>query len=250
MLADPPAADFQEKPQALGLNGAFDLAQYISFLGPKDVGETTSTLRRDGFVGGFSDTWIQEASNHLLVEVVIAFGGKAGAKQWLGKSEQVDKADSFYKSPIPVSGLDTYYGARFADPTRALYADIISFVKGNDYFVVGLVSNANDLADIASRQTMRQFDKAPQYTIPPAQWPESSGSLAIGPLLVPAPVAFGAATAIVLVLLVAAAVTVIVVRRRRRPVAAVGLRSEDGHYWWDGEQWRPVDQQGAPPAPS
>ena len=255
MLAEPPATDFQENPKALALHGNFNLDDYISFLGPKDVNETTSMLRRDGLVGGFSDTWIQEASNHLLVEVVIAFGGKAGAKQWLGKSEQVDKSDSFYKGTIPVSGLETYYGARFADPTRALYADIISFVKGNDYFLVGLVSNANDLADIASRQTKKQFDKAPAYTIPPGQWPESAGSVGIGPLLLPAPLAFGGASVIVLVLLISVGGVVLIARRERRPAIAVAggipadaLRSEDGYYWWDGESWRPVDQASEPPA--
>ena len=224
------------------------MEQYISFLGPKDVNQTKSLLRSDGFVSGFSQTWIQEASNHLLTEVVIAFGGKEGAKQWLGKSEQVDKSDSFYKSPIAVSGLDVYYGARFADPTRALYADIVSFVKGNDYFLVGLISNADDLADIASRQTKRQFDQAPPYTIPPAQWPESSGRLAMGPLLVPAPVVIGAASLLALVLVATIVAVVLVVRRGKRPVAAAAaspqagpLRSDDGYYWWDGETWRPVE---------
>src|SRR5690242_14602348 len=215
LLASPPASDSQENPQALAINGTFDMEQYVSFLGPKDVNETKSTLRTDGFVSGFSETWIQEASNHLLVEVVIAFGGKQGAKQWLGKSEQVDKSDSFYKSAIAVSGLEVYYGARFADPTRALYADIVSFVKGNDYFLVGLVSNADDLADTASQQTKRQFDKAPPYTIPPAQWPESSGRVAIGPLLLPTPVVIGGASALALIAVAAIVLGAILVGRRR-----------------------------------
>jgi hypothetical protein len=258
LLASPPASDYEQNPQPIGIEGKFDLDRYISFLGPKDVNETTSALRREGFITGFSDSWVQEASTHLLVEVVIAFGGKAGAKEWLGKSEQVDKSDSFYKSSIPVSGLETYYGARFADPTRALYADIISFVKGNDYFLVGLVSNADDLKDLASEQTKRQFDKAPPYTIPPAQWPESSGSLAIGPVLVPVPLAIAGASTLALVLLAAFAAVLFVARRQRRPVAAVAagatagvpagaLRSDDGYYWWDGESWRLVEQQPVEP---
>ena len=248
LLASPPASDFQQNPQALAIDGRFDMEQYISFLGPKDVNETKSTLRSDGFVSGFSETWVQAASNHLLVEVVIAFGGKQGAKQWLGKAEQVDKSDSFYKSSIAVSGLDVYYGARFADPTRALYADIVSFVKGNDYFLVGMISNADDLADIATRQTKRQFEQAPPYTIPPAQWPESSGALSVGPLLLPAPLVLGGASMLALILVVAIVVAVFFAGRRRRPVAATAggppadaLRSDDGYYWWDGESWRPVE---------
>lgn len=259
LLAAPPTTDYQENPQALALNGKFDMDQYISFLGPKDVNDTTSSLRREGFVSGFSQTWIQEASNHLLVEVVIAFGGKAGAKEWLGKSEQVDKQDSFYKSPISVAGLEAYYGARFADPTRALYADIISFVKGNDYFLVGLVSSADDLADLASAQTKRQFEKAPAYTIPPGLWPESAGSFAIGPLVVPTPVAIGGASAGVLILLLAVGAMFFIARRQRPPAVAMAggeaseipddaLRSDDGYYWWDGESWRLIEQP--PPEPS
>lgn len=261
LLASPPASDYQQNPQPIGIEGKFDLDRYISFLGPKDVNETTSALRREGFITGFSDSWVQEASTHLLVEVVIAFGGKAGAKEWLGKSEQVDKSDSFYKSSIPMSGLETYYGARFADPNRALYADIISFVKGNDYFLVGLVSNADDLKDLASAQTKRQFDKAPPYTIPPAQWPESSGSLAVGPVLVPVPVAIAGASTLALVLVAAFAALIFVARRQRRPVPAMevvatagipagALRSEDGYYWWDGEAWRLVEPQPSEPPPS
>ncbi|HEX9336187.1 MAG TPA: hypothetical protein VF892_09880 [Pseudonocardiaceae bacterium] len=28
-------------------------------------------------------------------------------------------------------------------------------------------------------------------------------------------------------------------------IPADAPRSEDGHYWWDGAQWQPVDQGGA-----
>src|SRR5207253_219268 len=62
------------------------------------------------------------------------------------------------------------------------YADVAYFVKGNDYFIIGLVSGADDLGDSASTQTKLQYDSAPPYTIPPSQWPESARSILAGPL--------------------------------------------------------------------
>jgi hypothetical protein len=251
LLADPPASDFQEDPSPMAIHGQFDAHRYVQFLGPQNAPTTESTLRGDGFVLGFSRAWVQPASNHILLELVIAFAGRNGAKKWLDKSEQVDKSDTYYQKAIPMSGLDTYYGAHFADPTTALYVDVVSFVKGNDFFLVGLVSRADDLGDTAPRQTRRQFDTAPDYTIPPSEWPEAAGSIMVGPLLVPSWLLYAVGGTLALMLLVALG-AVLLLRRRRSSgglvLAAGPLMSADGHYWWDGQAWRLASEEAPPDA--
>jgi hypothetical protein len=208
-------------------------------------------LRSDGFVLGFSRSWVEEASTHILLELVIAFSGREGAKRWLSKSEQADKADTTYQKAIPMAGIDPYYGAHFADASTALYADVVSFVKGNDYFLIGLVSRADDLGDAAPKQTRKQFDAAPAYTIPPSQWPETAGSLVVGPLVVPRWPALIIGGALLVVLLVAFG-TLYMVRRNRsgsRGMAAAGPLMSDGrHYWWDGQAWRDATRDVPPDA--
>jgi len=251
LLADPPTSDFQEDPGLMAIKGTFDVHQYVQFLDPQNAQTTESTLRTDGFVLGFSRTWVQQASNHILLEVVIAFSGREGARRWLGKSEQVDKSDTYYQKAIPINGIDTYYGAHFADPTTALYADVVSFVKGNDYFLIGLVSRADDLGDAAPQQTRRQFDAAPAYTIPPSQWPEAAGAIVVGPLLVPRWVAYVLGGALALMALVMLGLFVFLRRTRARsgPLVATGPRmSDDGHYWWDGQTWREASRDVPPDA--
>ena len=234
----------------MAIHGTFDAHQYVQFLEPVNAQTTETTLRSDGFVLGFSRSWVQPTSNHVLLEVVIAFSGRQGAKKWLGKSEQVDKSDTYYQKTIPMSGLDTYYGAHFADPTTALYVDVVSFVKGNDFFVVGLVSPADDLGDVAPQQTRRQFDAAPDYTIPPTQWPEAAGAIIVGPLLVPPWLLYLVGGAVALMLLVALGLFLFLRRRQTAsgPMPAAGpLMSDDGH-WWDGQAWRPASQEVPPDA--
>jgi hypothetical protein len=248
-LANPPTSDFKEDASLMSIHGTFDAHQYVQFLNPQDNQGTESTLRSDGFVLGFSRTWVQDASNHVLLEVVIAFSGRAGAKKWLGKSELVDKSDTYYRNAISIDGISTYYGAHFADPTTALYADVVSFVKGNDYFLIGVVSRADDLGDVAPQQTRRQFDAAPDYTIPPSQWPEAAGSIVVGHLLVPRWVAFVAGGALVLIVLVVVGSVLFMRRRPSGSRTLAGPRMSDDHrYWWDGQAWRDANEEVPPDA--
>src|SRR5437870_1434387 len=75
-------------------------------------------------------------------------------------------------SPSPSPTLDSVLAA----PPTPAYVDIVLFVKGNDYFMIGILSRADDLADSASAQTRMQYELAPASTIPPAQWPENATS--------------------------------------------------------------------------
>jgi hypothetical protein len=241
LLASPPASDFMEDTQGLALEGSFGVNDYVNFLGPADPSATQTTLQRDGFVSGFGRSWVQQASNHLLLEVVIAFSGGTGAKRWLGTSEQLDKADQFYKSALAISGIDTAYGVHFADPSTPAYADVAYFVKGNDYFIIGLVSGTDDLGDSASSQTKRQYDTAPAYTIPPSQWPESARSILAEPLKYATTAAYVLGGVVVLAMLTGLLLLLLQATRRPKaqPTSAVELHvSPDGRYWWDGQAWR------------
>ncbi|HEY3084857.1 MAG TPA: hypothetical protein VGK28_05305 [Candidatus Dormibacteraeota bacterium] len=252
LLAEPPESGYEVNSQAVSLDGEFGADEYVDFLGPDDPSVTRKALHDDGFVTGFGRTWVQETSQHLLLEVVIAFTGGAGAKKWLGMSEALDKADTYYKRAISVSGIDAYYGVHFEDPSSPAYADIVSFVKGNDYFLVGLVSTADDLGDAASRQTHRQFDTAPPYTIPPSKWPESARSILSDPARITTTAAYVLGGVVVLALLTGL-ILLVLVRSRRRPagqlagVTALHV-SSDGRYWWDGQAWRDTSRDVPPGA--
>ena len=242
VLAAPPATDYAQEAQGSSLEGDFDVGGYVDFLTTNDSTNTRSTLLGDGFVHGFGRTWVQQASNHLLLEVAIAFKGSAGAKKWLTSARSSDESDRFYKGSITVSGIDAYYGVHFADPTAPAYADVVSFVKGNDYFIIGFVSSADDLGDTASTQSRKQYDAAPAYTIPPSQWPETPQNSAVRFLTGLPPVAYAGGGLLVSLLLAAMVVAAaVIVRRRRaeRPLTAGSLLlSEDGRWWWDGGGWR------------
>jgi hypothetical protein len=252
LLAEPPASDYQENADLVSLHGTFGMDEYVEFLSPKDPAVTKTKLKDDGFVSGFGRTWVQEASNHLLLEVVIAFTGRAGAQRWLGTSEVEDKADSYYKNAISISGIDSYYGVHFEDPATPAYADVVSFVKGNDYFLVGLVSTENDLDDAASQQTRRQFATAPPYTIPPSKWPESARSFLAEPARL-ATTAGYVLGGVVVIALLTGLVLFVLLRSRRRPATQLATAtalhvSPDGRYWWDGQAWRDASRDVPPGA--
>jgi len=250
LLAAPPASDYEEQTQGAALEGAFSVKDYVTFLGPADPSATQATLQRDGFISGYGRSWVQQASSHLLLEIVIAFSGGSGAKKWLGTSQQLDKADQFYKSAISITGIDTAYGVHFVDPSTPAYADVAYFVKGNDYFIIGMVSAADDLGDAASTQTRRQYANAPAYTISPSQWPESARSLLADPLRLVTPAAY-VLGGIMLLALLAALILLLVRRRpsRAQGTAAVELHmSPDGRYWWDGQAWRESSHEIPPNA--
>src|SRR5437660_3063574 len=255
LLAAPPASNYVVDTQAfMRVEGAFDVAEYVNFLAPSNPSEMETTLKHDGFVSGFGRSWAQQGTTHLLLEIVVAFRGATGAKSWLAASGAADSSNQYFKGAIVVSGVDPSYGGHFADPAAPAYADIVAFVKGNDYFLIGILSASDDIADSASTHTRKQYDLAPPNTIPSAQWPENATRAANRSASLPVVVALG-----ILVLVFFAAVAmylVVIVRRgsRRDPVFAYaamqgGIQmSPDGNYWWDGQAWK--DASSAAPAGS
>ena len=208
LIAPPVATGYaDDTTTAIPIHGAFDLQEYVGFLSPADTSAVDASLRRDGFVSGFARSWIQQPSNHILLELVVAFAGGEGARRWLTESAAADKANPHYVKAISMNGIDPYYGWHLADAIGPDYADVISFVKGNDFFMVGVDSPVDDLASSVSGQTRRQYEAAPPYTIPPPQWPEGDRTFPFGQY------------AALLVLLTGSIVVVaaLVVRRARRP---------------------------------
>lgn len=171
VLAAPVASGFSEVGPGQGLVEGPLTAHDMAGAGSNPVGDM-ATLTRDGFVGGYGRTWIDNVDKHELQEVVIAFSGGAGAVDWMVVNEKVDKANQYYTRPVSVRGIPAYFGAHLVIPAGTIYIDLFRFVKGNDYFFVVAAATADDLDVSTARQAKNQYDFAPSNTIPPSQWPE------------------------------------------------------------------------------
>ena len=253
VLAEPPASEFVPEAGFLtALQGDFDAVDYVAILSANKPAQTLSTLKSDGFVAGYGRSWVQNRTNHLLLEAVIAFSGAAGAKRWLPDARTLDQNGGFFSSTFSLAGIDTQFGDHFSNPAGPAYADSAGFVKGNDYFFVYMFSRKDDLVDGVARQARQQYDIAPAGTIPPAQWPENASNNSVAGNLGAVGVAAGAVASLVIGLLVGLVVVLVIQRRRRRP-AATGAgasiqMSADGHYWWDGQAWRDATTSAPPGA--
>jgi hypothetical protein len=271
ILVAPPGTGFVEQPKspASGLfEGEFDATGYAKTTGTSNEAQTKQALDQDGFLKGYGRTWLSKATGHGYVEFVMAFTGGKGAKTWLRQSELADKAEPTYKQALTIAGIDSYYGVKLVDTVNKFYADAYVFVKGNDLVLVSYVSGKNDLATIAATQTKREFDSAPAYTIPPAQWPETKTS---NTALDTAKLIGAFVIGVGLIGLIGGAF--LVLRSRRRPslqpaaaqvapaaVDAVPITaaepapsppvqmSDDRRSWWDGSAWRDAEREVPPTA--
>ena len=119
ILAPPPKTDYQEGSASNStlLEGQFDAKTFVTKTRAPNADEVQQTLARDGFVDGYWRTWVEQGTQHVMVEIVIAFTGGDGAKRWLGASELADKADASYTKALTITGIDNYYGAHFVYAT-------------------------------------------------------------------------------------------------------------------------------------
>ncbi len=178
MLASPPTSGYVPDTESSGTPiGTFDASEYAGEVGDES---TLKALSRDGFAGGFGASWTEQSSGRALAELVVAFAGGDGARSWLGTAKAAAQASTYYQGSITAFGVGPYYGVRYTDPKGPTYAQVVSFVKGNDFFTVGFISNADDLGNSAALQAKKQFDFAPADSIPPSQWPEKLRLLAGG----------------------------------------------------------------------
>jgi len=229
LLASAPSPEFVADTESTGTPiGAFDLGTYAESVGPADPTAARTALRDDGFVAGYGRSWTAQSSNNGLVELVVAFAGGRGARSWLATSASEARASEFYKGALQVDGIGQYYGVRYSDPSAPSFADVISFVKGNDYFLVGFISDAADQADAAATQSKVQYAFAAADSIRPAQWPENASSspfgLGGGHLALTVLIAGLAAAGVVGV----AVGTVVLVALRRAPVSSRAAGSSGG----------------------
>jgi hypothetical protein len=243
VLAAPPSG-YKELTTAT-FHGSFNAHDYATVSDPTKAAAIEATMKHDGFVDGYGKTWVQQAAGHALLEAVIAFTGGNGARQWLTQAEIGDKSDPSYVHADSMTGIDPYYGGHFKYASSNTVGDFFSFVKGNDVFLLGFVSQKDDVLSIAVTQAKSQFDTAPSETIPSAMWPEnaSHGSSGVPLLIVP----------IIVIVLVIAVAAFLFMRRRGNPamipaaVPAMGApaaiqMSPDGRYWWDGQGWKDTEQ--------
>jgi hypothetical protein len=241
VLAAPPSPNYVEDSDSQGTPiGPFDAGAYVGYLQPEDQSATFKTLSQDGFVTGYGKSWTAQTDGRVLVEIVVAFRGGRGARKWLSTSEAVAHANEFYDGAIVVDGIGTYAGVHYANPKGPAYADVVMFVKGNDFFTVGYVSDAPNLGDDAAIQSKREFDFAPAASIAPSQWPENA-RMSLQPSIALAVALFAVASVVAASLVVV--LVLLVMRMRRIPphsmaVPADAIRSDDGKLWWDGKEWR------------
>jgi hypothetical protein len=247
VLAAAPTPDYEEsKTSADAPLGPLDSAQYAAghAADPANAKQIQQALDNAGFIAGYERSWVNLGAGIVLNELVVAFNGANGAKALLAGNDQADKIDPTYVRALAISGIDPYYGAYFHDASSTLpYAYGFGFVKGNDYFVVDTSSDSDDQGRLVSTQTMLQYGVAPPYTIPPSQWSEaaSNSSAVIGRILQIGVIAL-------------AFVGSLIWRSRRQrhvaaPTPAIGTSlqlSSDGRYWWDGHEWKDI-QQWVPP---
>jgi hypothetical protein len=179
VLAPPPSPTYAPDTEGNGTPvGAFDATEYANYVSGGSDSNLARTLAQDGFVAGYGASWTEQTNGRALVELVAAFSGGNGAHSWLATAQTAARSSDFYKRSIAVVGIGPYYGVHYADPSGPSYADVVSFVKGNDFFTVGFISSADDLGTAAAIQAKKQFDSAPADSIPPSQWPENLRLLA------------------------------------------------------------------------
>jgi hypothetical protein len=242
LLAAPPPGYVEDTESTGTPIGRFDAGAYAQYLGYDDPNATLMLLVQDGFVGGYGKSWTDQATGHGLAEIVVAFGGGAGARRWLATTASEARRNQYYRGDVAVAGIDPYAGVRYVDPQTTSQADVVMFVKGNDYFLVGFLSDGPDLSGAAAAQSKAQYDFAAAESIARSKWPENVHPFSLPPL---APLVAGWVAVLVLV-----AGFVVWRLRARAPAAQTYAwdgkiwRSGDGKLWWDGDSWRP-----APPPP-
>ena len=222
VLAPPPSPSYVADTESTGSPlGPFDAAEYAGYLQPDDPRGTEADLTRDGFVAAYGAGWTEQATGRGLVELVIAFSGGNGARKWLLSAQAGAQSSEYFRRAITVAGIGPYYGVHYVNPDAPAYADVVSFVKGNDFFTVGFVSTADDLGEAAPAQARKQFDSAPDFVV--LFLPGEIDLLKVAVLAAVAVVVVGFGIALVLIVLV---------RRGAR-------RAADGKLSWDGDDQPP-----------
>lgn len=245
VLAVPPAGYVALNLQGYP-HGFVGLADFASLFGPDAVADASQNLQQDGFIGGYSLQWADASVPHALIEYVIAFSGGKGATNWLAYAKAADLKDPTYKHADTIPGLGQDWYGEHNVSSDGYTGDAFLFAKGNDVFAVGFISRHDDVLTAAVDQARSQYVFAPDYTLPPAQWPENAT----------APPETFPLSGVLTVALVVAALAALggfayyrVAAGRPRP-APVSLQiTSDGNFWFDGTNWIESSTAAPPFAP-
>src|SRR2546429_9303280 len=98
VLAEPPTTSYVELASHTPgiLEGPFDAGTDAS-IGGIDMPSNINTLAKDCLISGFGRSWVQQSPSRVMVEIVVAFTGGDGAKQWLAQSQDADMTDPTFQ---------------------------------------------------------------------------------------------------------------------------------------------------------
>ena len=240
LLAAAPSADWVElDPTPTILSGGFTAHSYAAYLqaAGSSPGTTESALNLYGFRDGYAREWEQRGSQDVLIERVFEFGDDRGASFWYADLKGGAQTISEYRSAVPISVPNSFAAAYvYADGIKQWRAE---FWKGNLVFVIHTDADTNDLSTLAVQQATAEYESAPASTVSTAK----AGSQSVSSALL---VVFAAAIALIVVIAVVIVIAYTQAQSRRRRAAYANVHvSPDGHWWWDGQAWRPMP----PPQP-
>lgn len=232
LLAPPPGSDWIDVGSTPStLSGSFTSHDYAAYLKSSGTNATLTEgiLNRYGFRAGFAGWWEQRTTQNQLIERVFVFGGSQGANDWYAILKRQALTSSEYHGEVGTADIPNSFGVDLEGPT-GIHSDRVEFVKGNMVFVVHAdAETGNGLSVLAVQQAKKEYQNAPS-TVAVAQRSGSPLNTTTALLVGGAIAAFGVAGALVLAL-------ILITRRRQMPAGAP--ISPDGHYWWDGQAWRP-----------
>jgi len=242
-------AMFAASPPAFGDTAMGDLIPDASSQWHLDAARSGGLTARDiygdkagsvkGFVDAYEKVWGQPP-NQGMADRLERYSSFVWAAYRLGQAQAADKKEATHTSfrTVPRYGSGAYE-VTFPANADGYSADVLVFARG----------------DYVAAVSVARHDGTPDHTALTAQ---ADSQLATLPLPTGEANALGSgiSTAVLIavgIAVVAAAIVgvvfLVVWRRSPRRAAAGGVTySPDGHYWWDGTAWRPVEPP--PPTPS
>lgn len=193
-----------------------------------------------GFVDAYAKVWDQPDQG--LTDQLERYSSVFWAAYRFGQSEGAARRNKQHSSFATVPG----YGSGAYEVTNPANADGVSedlfvFAQG-DYLAVIVTAARGGAPDHASLMAQA---KAQLATLPQPTGEYS----AVGNGVFAAVMIVGGV--MVLAAVAAGLIVFLVLRRGGRPAVSAGAitYSPDGHYWWDGAAWRPVQAPPPPPPP-
>lgn len=196
------------------LEGPFDANAYADYYrsfgtSEKELQAGLQILKRDGFAGGYGRQWYRPRTNDMLGELVMVFGGNAGASSSEQATRQRYAQDSGFQSFVDTGLGGSSFGAKIDSTTYDYRWTVIVFVKGNDLFAVSAGSQSADRTSEALAQARRAYDVAPASIALPGQSNAGQAILASA--------RFALVLGLILILVIAAVVATVVVLVRPAP---------------------------------